>query len=56
MLNVNVSEIMVEVSICELVVIDCFNDLDIEKVNVYFCYYGNRVFLIELCLEYDEIG
>lgn len=56
MSNVNASEIMAEVSICEPVVTDCLNDLDTEKVNAYLCYHGNRVPLTELCPVYDETG
>lgn len=54
--NVNASDIMAEVSICEPVVTDCLNDLDTEKVNAYLCCHGNRVPLTELCPVYDETG
>ena len=56
MSNVNASDIMAEVSICEPVVTDCLNDLDTEKVNAYLCCHGNRVPLTELCPVYDETG
>ena len=56
MSNVNASDIMAEVSICEPVVTDCLNDLDTEKVNAYLCCHGNCVPLTELCPVYDETG
>ena len=55
-LNVNAAKLMAEVHICEPVVTDSLNVLDMDHVNMYLQSQKNAVPLIELCPVYDESG
>lgn len=55
-LNVNAVKLTAEVQICEPVVTDPPNLIDIELVNTHLLSCKNTVPLIELCPVYDESG
>lgn len=55
-LNVNAVKLMAEVHICEPVVTDSLNTLDMDHLNMHLQSQNNAVPLIELCPVYDESG